>query len=97
MAKIAFIGLGRMGHGMDSLSVIFLGHQPISYDEVTGTGKARLCFDQVPIDKATEYAAEDADVTAVLDPPTLDACFDLKRAVARAGLAVDALDEPGAA
>lgn len=54
---------GRMGHGMDSLSVIFLGHTPISYDEVTGTGKARICFDQVPIDKATEYAAEDADVT----------------------------------
>lgn len=54
---------GRMGHGMDSLSVIFLGHKPISYDEVTGTGKARICFDQVPIDKATEYAAEDADVT----------------------------------
>lgn len=54
---------GRMGHGMDSLSVIFLGHKPISYDEVTGTGKARVCFDQVSIEKATEYAAEDADVT----------------------------------
>lgn len=54
---------GRMGHGMDSLSVIFLGHKPISYDEVTGTGKARISFDQVPIDKATEYSAEDADVT----------------------------------
>ena len=44
-----------------------------------------------------DVLAEDPDVTAVLDPPTLDACFDLKRAVARAGLAVDALDEPGAA
>ncbi len=54
---------GRMGHGMDSLSVIFLGHKPISYDEVTGTGKARVTFDQVEINKATEYAAEDADVT----------------------------------
>lgn len=54
---------GRMGHGMDSLSVIFLGHKPIAYDEVTGTGKARVTFDQVAIDKATEYAAEDADVT----------------------------------
>lgn len=54
---------GRMGHGMDSLSVIFLGHKPISYDEVTGTGKSRLTFDQVPIEKATQYSAEDADVT----------------------------------
>jgi adenylosuccinate lyase len=44
-----------------------------------------------------DVLAEDPDVTAVLDPPTLDGCFDLKRAVARAGLAVDALDEPGAA
>jgi adenylosuccinate lyase len=44
-----------------------------------------------------DVLAEDPDVTAVLDPPALDACFDLKHAVARAGLAVDALDEPGAA
>jgi adenylosuccinate lyase len=44
-----------------------------------------------------DVLADDPDVTAVLDPPALDACFDLKRAVARAGLAVDALDEPGAA
>ena len=44
-----------------------------------------------------DVLAEDPDVTAVLDPPALDACFDLKRAVARAGLAVDALDEPGVA
>lgn len=43
-----------------------------------------------------DVLAEDVEVTAVLDPPTLDACFDLKRAVARAGRAVDALDEPGA-
>jgi adenylosuccinate lyase len=44
-----------------------------------------------------DVLAEDAEVTAFLDPPTLDACFDLKRAVARAGRAVDSLDEPGAA
>lgn len=43
-----------------------------------------------------DVLAEDVEITAVLDPPTLDACFDLKRAVARAGRAVDALDEPGA-
>jgi DNA polymerase-1 len=50
-------------HGMDSLSLRWLGHRPISYDQVTGTGKARVTFDRVPLDRATAYAAEDADVT----------------------------------
>ena len=54
---------GAHGHGMDELSVLHLGHTPISYDAVTGTGKGRLSFAQVPLDKATAYAAEDADVT----------------------------------
>ena len=54
---------GRHGHGMDELSVVHLGHTPISFKEVAGTGKKRITFDQVPIDKATAYAAEDADVT----------------------------------
>ena len=54
---------GRGSHGMDSLSERWLGHKPISYGEVAGTGKNQVCFDQVSIEKATEYAAEDADVT----------------------------------
>jgi DNA polymerase I len=54
---------GAHGHGMDELSRLHLGHTPIPYDQVTGTGRARISFAQVPIDKATEYAAEDADVT----------------------------------
>jgi DNA polymerase-1 len=54
---------GRHGHGMDELSELHLGHTPISYDEVTGTGKARLPFAEVALDKARDYAAEDADVT----------------------------------
>ena len=54
---------GRGSHGMDSLSEKWLGHKPISYSEVAGTGKNKVCFDQVSIEKATEYAAEDADVT----------------------------------
>jgi DNA polymerase-1 len=54
---------GAHGHGMDELAVLHLGHTPISYDEVTGTGKARVTFAQVPLDRATAYAAEDADVT----------------------------------
>ncbi len=54
---------GAHGHGMDELSQLHLGHKPISFDEVTGTGKARISFAHVPLDRATAYAAEDADVT----------------------------------
>ena len=54
---------GAHGHGMDELSVLHLGHTPISYDEVTGTGRNRLPFAQVKLDRATAYAAEDVDVT----------------------------------
>jgi len=54
---------GMHGHGMDELSELHLGHKPISFSEVVGTGKARITFDQVPVDKAVAYAAEDADVT----------------------------------
>jgi DNA polymerase-1 len=54
---------GRHGHGMDELALLHLGHSCISYDEVTGSGRARVPFGQVPLDRATPYAAEDADVT----------------------------------
>ena len=54
---------GRHGHGMDELAVLHLGHKPISFDEVTGTGRGRVPFAEVPLDRATAYAAEDADVT----------------------------------
>jgi DNA polymerase-1 len=54
---------GAHGHGMDELSTLHLGHTPVSYDSVTGTGKGRIPFSQVPLDRATAYAAEDADVT----------------------------------
>jgi DNA polymerase-1 len=53
---------GRHGHGMDELSLRHLGHAPVSYDSVTGNGRARIPFSHVPLDKATAYAAEDADV-----------------------------------
>ena len=53
---------GLHGHGLDELSRLHLGHTPISYDEVTGTGRNRISFAQVQIDRATAYAAEDADV-----------------------------------
>ncbi len=54
---------GLHGHGMDELSKLHLDVHPIPFKEVAGSGKARITFDQVPLDKATEYAAEDADLT----------------------------------
>ncbi|MGU3495019.1 DNA polymerase I [Xanthobacteraceae bacterium A53D] len=54
---------GRGGHGMDELSVKYLGHTPIPFTEVAGKGKSQITFDRVPLDAATAYAAEDADVT----------------------------------
>ncbi|RAX41446.1 DNA polymerase I [Rhizobium tropici] len=50
-------------HGMDSLSERWLGHKPIAYKDVAGSGKSNVTFDLVDIDRATAYAAEDADVT----------------------------------
>lgn len=54
---------GVHGHGMDELSELHLGHKPVPFSEVAGKGKAAITFDLVPLDKATHYAAEDADVT----------------------------------
>jgi DNA polymerase-1 len=54
---------GRGRHGMDELAMRHLGHACIPFKEVVGTGKSALTFDQVPIDKASLYAAEDADIT----------------------------------
>ncbi|MBW8285557.1 MAG: DNA polymerase I [Rhizobium sp.] len=54
---------GKGNHGMDGLSERWLGHTPITYKDVAGTGKSSVTFDHVDIDKATAYAAEDADVT----------------------------------
>ena len=55
-------GMGG-GHGMDELSERHLGHTPIAFKEVCGTGKKAISFNEVPLPRATEYAAEDADVT----------------------------------
>ena len=54
---------GRGHHGMDELSTRHLGHTPIAFKDVTGGAKGKWDFAQVPLDKATAYAAEDADVT----------------------------------
>ena len=54
---------GLHGHGMDELSELHLGHKPIAFSDVAGSGKGQVTFDQVPLDKARDYSAEDADVT----------------------------------
>lgn len=57
------LGAGAHGHGLDELVQRHFGHKMISYDEVTGTGKARISFAAVPLAQACAYAAEDADYT----------------------------------
>ncbi|RME94650.1 MAG: DNA polymerase I, partial [Alphaproteobacteria bacterium] len=54
---------GRGRHGMDELALRHLGHVCIAFKDIAGSGKSALTFDQIPIDKASEYASEDADIT----------------------------------
>ena len=54
---------GNNRHNLDTLSELHLGHKTISYKDIVGSGKKQLNFSEVDIAKATEYAAEDADVT----------------------------------
>ena len=54
---------GRTDHGMDVLSEKHLGHKPIQFGAVAGTGRSFIGFARVAIDKATEYSSEDTDVT----------------------------------
>jgi DNA polymerase-1 len=54
---------GTNRHNMDTLSEIHLGHKTISFKELVGTGKNKLNFSDIELNKATEYAAEDADIT----------------------------------
>ena len=72
-------------HDMDSLALKYLGHRTIHFEEVAGKGAKQLTFDQVPVEQAAPYAAEDADVTlrlhAMLWPkleaePSLRAVFE---------------------
>jgi DNA polymerase-1 len=53
---------GRSNHGLDELADIHFDHECISFKSVCGTGAKQISFDKVPLDVATEYAAEDADI-----------------------------------
>lgn len=69
-------------HDMDSLANFYLQHQAISYEDVAGKGAKQIGFDQVGLTEATEYAAEDADVTLRLHEtlwPRMNAVPSLKR------------------
>jgi DNA polymerase I len=80
---------GEHGHGMDELSELHLGHKPIPFKQVCGTGKGQISFKHVALPEATAYAAEDADVTLRL-------WEILKPRLARAGLATvyETLERP---
>lgn len=71
-------------HNIDDLAKRYLGHQTITFEEIAGKGKNQLTFNQIPLEKAAEYAAEDADVTMKLQQvlweklskePTLEKLF----------------------
>jgi DNA polymerase-1 len=57
------VDAGRSDHGLDPLSRRYFDHEAIDFNEVTKLGRSKTTFDNVDIAKATEYAAEDADVT----------------------------------
>ncbi|SMG05609.1 DNA polymerase I [Paracoccus sp. J56] len=54
---------GAHNHGMDELAELYLGHRCVPIKELIGTGRTQISFAEVPVDKASEYAAEDAEVT----------------------------------
>ena len=59
----AALDTGRTNHGMDALAEYHFDHKPIAFKDVCGSGKSQITFDYVPVDLATKYGAEDADVT----------------------------------
>jgi len=69
-------------HDMNSLAEKYLGVSPISFESIAGKGKKQLTFDQIELEQAAEYAAEDADITLQLHQalaPKLEAEASLKR------------------
>ena len=54
---------GKNRHNMDTLAKIHLDHETISFKDLVGSGKKEINFSEVEIEKAKDYAAEDADIT----------------------------------
>lgn len=72
-------------HDMDSLSLKYLGHKTVSFEEIAGKGAKQLTFNQIDLEKASHYAAEDADITLrlhqtlhpkLIEEPTLKTVFE---------------------
>jgi DNA polymerase-1 len=57
------INPAKRAHGLDQIALDLLNHRMISFAEVAGKGKSAVTFDRVPLETATDYAAEDADIT----------------------------------
>ncbi len=70
---------GTRGHSLDSIAMNLFGYKMIAYEEVTGKGKDQIGFQEVPLDLAADYAAEDADLTFM-------ACAALKKQIEDKGL-----------
>jgi DNA polymerase-1 len=69
-------------HDMDSAALCYLGRRTITYEDVVGKGARQIGFSQVPVERAAEYAAEDADVTLCLHRalwPKIESMPALKR------------------
>ncbi|MET3136289.1 DNA polymerase-1 [Undibacterium sp. GrIS 1.2] len=62
----SYVFESHKSHDMDSLALRHLGRKTISFEEVCGKGASQICFDQVDLERATQYAAEDADITLQL-------------------------------
>ncbi len=69
----------RISYSLDELSRVYLGHQMISYKDVTGTGKSKISFDEVELEAAKDYSCEDADASMLLSrklaPELEEACL----------------------
>jgi len=77
----SYVAESHMPHDLDSLAARFTGLHTLSYQDVTGKGAKQIGFDQVSIETATNYAAEDADVTLRVHEalyPQIDAAPGLK-------------------
>ncbi len=75
MIAAHMIDSSRNSYSLDELCRLYLGHQMISYKDVTGTGKSKINFDEVELEVARDYASEDADVAMLLSrilAPKLD-------------------------
>ncbi|OWW20542.1 DNA polymerase I [Noviherbaspirillum denitrificans] len=62
----SYVFESHKSHDMDSMAMRHLNRKTITFEEVCGKGASQICFDQVAVERATEYAAEDADITLQL-------------------------------